>query len=110
MSSPATFRGAADRYGLTYLLLSLSHNHRLTVKVMLNDPSPAVPTVTDLWSGAEWLEREVYDMFGIRFDGHPDLRRILCGQIIKEHPLRKDYPLRGRKERESFEVVTREST
>ena len=105
------FRGARDRFGITYLLLSIAHNHRLTLKVMVNDPEPSVPTVTDLWSGAEWLEREVFDMFGVKFIGHPDLRRILCdSSVITENPLRKDYPLRGKRERESFEVVTPEST
>ena len=57
-----------------------------------------VPTVTDLWPGAEWNEREVFDMFGIRFDGHPDLRRILLWEAYPAHPLRKDYPLRGWRE------------
>ncbi len=100
---------ADDRFGVTYSLLSLSLNHRLWVKVFVNDPEPTVPTMTSIWRGAEWTEREVYDMFGILFEGHPDLRRILMPQNFEDHPLRKDYPLRGKGERENFEIVTRDS-
>jgi NADH-quinone oxidoreductase subunit C len=103
------FPAADDRYGVTYALLSLSHNHRLWVKCFVNDPDPRVPSMCPLWKGAEWTEREVYDMFGVRFDGHPDLRRILMPQNFTDYPLRKDYPLRGKGEREDFEVITRES-
>jgi hypothetical protein len=66
-----------------------------------------VDSVTDLWPGAEWTEREVFDMFGIRFRNHPDLRRILTWESYPAHPLRKDYPLRGRGERENYRVVSR---
>ncbi len=100
---------ADDRFGVTYSLLSLSHNHRLWVKCFVNDPNPCVPSMCPIWRGAEWIEREAYDMFGIRFRGHPDLRRILCPESITDHPLRKDYPLRGKGEREQFPIVTRES-
>ncbi len=103
------FPGAVDRYGVIYLLLSLTHNHRLCVKCFVNDPDPQVPTATGVWPGAEWPEREVYDMFGIRFAGHPDLRRILTWDGFQAYPLRKDYPVRGRGEREDYEVLTRES-
>ncbi len=103
------FPDAADRYGVIYSLLSLTHNHRLWVKCFVNDPEPRVPTVVGLWLGANWMEREVFDMFGVVFDGHPDLRRILTWDEFEAHPLRKDYPLRGRGERENYEVVTRES-
>ena len=64
-------------------------------------------SVCDLWAGAEWPEREVYDMFGIRFRNHPDLRRILTWEDFPAHPLRKDYPLRGRGEREMYTVMER---
>lgn len=103
------FPNAADRYGVIYSLLSLSIGHRLWIKCFANDPSPEVPSVTAIWKGADWLEREVWDMFGVKFTGHPDLRRILTWEAFKDHPLRKDYPLRGRGEREDFEVVTPES-
>jgi len=103
------FPKARDRYGVIYSLLSLSLGHRLWAKCLVNDPSPEVPSVTGVWQGANWLEREVWDMFGVRFTGHPDLRRILTWEGFEAHPLRKDYPLRGRGERENFEVVTRSS-
>lgn len=104
------FPGARDRFGVIYSLLSLTHGHRLWVKCFVNDPEPEVPSVTGIWKGADWMEREVYDMFGIRFTGHPDLRRILTWEGFPAYPLRKDYPLRGRGERENYEVVTRESS
>ena len=100
---------AQDRYAVLYSLLSVPHGHRLWVKCFVNDPDPRVPSVCSIWNGAEWPEREVYDMFGIRFDGHPDPRRILTWDGFSAHPLRKDYPLRGRGERTDYEKVTRES-
>lgn len=100
---------ADDRFGVIYNLLSLSLNHRLFVKVFVNDPDPQVPSLTPIWRGAEWTEREVFDMFGIRFTNHPDLRRILLPDGFKDHALRKDYPLRGKGEREAFEVLRRDS-
>lgn len=103
------FPDAEDRFGVIYSLLSLTHNHRLWLKVFVNDPQPTVPSVTGIWKGANWMEREVYDLFGIAFSGHPDPRRILCPDWFDCHPLRKDYPLTGRGERESLPVVTRES-
>ena len=103
------FPKARDRYGVIYSLLSITKGHRLWVKCFVNDPSPEVPSVVNIWKGANWLEREVWDMFGVRFTGHPDLRRILTWEAFEAHPLRKDYPLRGRGEREDFERITRES-
>lgn len=103
------FPKARDRFGVNYSLLSLSLEHRLWVKCFVNDPAPVVPSVVSVWKGADWLEREVWDMFGVRFEGHPDLRRILTWEGFKAHPLRKDYPLTGQGEREDFEVVTRDS-
>ena len=75
---------------------------RIRVKVPVNEKELKIRSVTDLWKGANWLERETYDMFGIDFEGHPDLRRILMPDDFEGHPLQKDYPLRGRGERESF--------
>ena len=75
---------------------------RIRVKVPVNEKELKIRSVTDLWKGANWLERETYDMFGIDFEGHPDLRRILMPDDFQGHPLQKDYPLRGRGERESF--------
>ena len=101
------FRDATDRIGLVYILANTEDNLRLTVRVMLNEPDLTVPSVVPLWEGANWMEREVWDMFGIRFDGHPDLRRILLPDEFAAHPLRKDYPLQGRGERHNFPVLTR---
>ncbi|MFM7248425.1 MAG: NADH-quinone oxidoreductase subunit C [Planctomycetaceae bacterium] len=102
------YRGAARRYGLVYLLASTTSGARITVRVFVDDPQPAVPSVVDIWPGAEWLEREVWDMFGIRFEGHPDLRRLVMPEEFTAHPLRKDYPLQGRGERHNFPVLTRD--
>jgi NADH-quinone oxidoreductase subunit C len=74
----------------------------------LSRDDPRVPSVTFLWPGAEWMEREVYDMLGVIFVGHPDLRRILTWNGFGSYPLRKDYPLRGVGEREDYKIVTRE--
>jgi NADH-quinone oxidoreductase subunit C len=103
------FRKARDRFAVLYSLLSISKGHRLWAKCFVNDPDPEVPSVTGIWCGADWLEREVWDLFGVRFTGHPDLRRIVTWEGFKAHPLRKDYPLRGRGEREDFEIITRDS-
>jgi NADH-quinone oxidoreductase subunit C len=103
------FPGAQDRYAVIYSLLSITCGHRLWIKCFVNDPRPQVPSVCSVWKGAEWPEREVFDLFGIVFEGHPDLRRILTWDGFEAHPLRKDYPLRGQGERTDYEVVTRES-
>jgi len=101
------FRDADNRFGLAYLLADPVTGSRLTVRVMLDEPDLEVESVTSLWRGANWLEREVWDMFGIWFAGHPDLRRILLPEKFAAHPLRKDYPLQGRGERHNFPVLTR---
>ena len=101
------YRGAEDRFGLVYLLCATETNERITVRTFVNDPEPSVPSVVPLWSGANWMEREVWDMFGIRFEGHPDLRRILMPEEFTAFPLRKDYPLQGRGERHNFPVLHR---
>ena len=96
------YRDATDRFGLVYLLANTLTNERITLRVFLNEPDLTVASATPLWEGANWLEREVWDMFGIRFDGHPDLRRLLMPEEFTAHPLRKDYPLQGRGERHNF--------
>lgn len=101
------YRGATDRFGLVYILTNTEENLQLIVRVMLNEPDLVVPSVVALWEGADWLEREVYDLFGISFDGHPDLRRLLLPDEFDAHPLRKDYPLQGRGERHNFPSLTR---
>ncbi len=98
------------RFEVHYCLLSHDTHERLVVKVGIDDPEPALPTVTRLWGGANWMEREVFDMFGIRFEGHPDMRRILMPEEFTAFPLRKDYPLRGRGERHNFPRLTREES
>lgn len=83
------------RFEVVYHLYSLTRNHRLRLKVPLPADDPTVATVTTVWHTANWHERETFDMFGIVFDGHPDLRRILMPEEFQWHPLRKDYPVRG---------------
>lgn len=83
-----------DRFEVVYCLLSLTRNHRLIVKVRTDESTP-VPTATTLWPVAGWLEREVYDMYGVLFAGNPDLRRILTDYGFQGHPFRKDFPLTG---------------
>jgi NADH-quinone oxidoreductase subunit C len=101
------YRGATNRFGLVYQLANTEDNQRITLRIMLNEPHLTVPSATALWEGADWLEREVYDLFGITFEGHPDLRRILLPDEFTAHPLRKDYPLQGRGERHNFVRLAR---
>ena len=101
------YADATDRFGVVYLLLNMATGERLIVKTFVNPPQPALPSVTGLWTGADWMEREVFDMFGIEFTGHPDLRRILLPEEFTAFPLRKDYPLQGRGERHNFPVINR---
>jgi NADH-quinone oxidoreductase subunit C len=102
------YRDATDRFGLVYVLTNTVTNEHLVVRTFLNEPDLAVPSVTSLWLGADWMEREVWDMFGIHFEGHPDHRRILLPEEFAAFPLRKDYPLQGRGERHNFPVITRD--
>ncbi|HEV2762363.1 MAG TPA: NADH-quinone oxidoreductase subunit C [Pyrinomonadaceae bacterium] len=83
------------RFEVNYHLFSTTKFHRLRLKVLLNDEDTHVPTVTGVWRTANWHERETFDMFGVIFDGHPDLRRILLPDDWQGHALRKDFPLRG---------------
>ena len=94
------------RYEVVYHLLSVSKRLRLRVKVRVASDG-SLPSVQSVWRGAGWPEREVWDMFGIVFAGHPDHRRILMPEEFDAHPLRKDYPLQGRGERHNFPVLTR---
>jgi NADH-quinone oxidoreductase subunit C len=92
------FPGREDgpRFEVVYHLYSLPHNQRLRLKVRVEEDGAVVPSATPLWPIANWLEREVWDMFGIRFEGHPDLRRLLMYEEFEGHPLRKDYPIQRR--------------
>ncbi|HEX8289986.1 MAG TPA: NADH-quinone oxidoreductase subunit C [Pyrinomonadaceae bacterium] len=83
------------RFEVNYHLFSTKHFKRLRLKVLLSEDAPNVETVTSVWRTADWHERETYDMFGVVFDGHPDLRRILLPSDFDGHALRKDFPLRG---------------
>jgi NADH-quinone oxidoreductase subunit C len=90
------YRPREGRFHVVYLLASLPRKARLTVKVKLAAESPALPSIAGLWHSANWAERETYDMFGITFEGHPDLRRILMYPEFEGYPLRKDYPVEKR--------------
>ena len=84
------------RFAVVYHLLSLSHNHRLRVRAFAaDDDFPILPSVVDVWPSANWFEREAFDLYGIAFDGHPDLRRLLTDYGFVGHPFRKDFPLSG---------------
>ena len=83
-----------NRFEMVYHLYSLIHNIRLRFKASLPSADPVIGSLTYLWKNANWLEREVFDMFGVKFDGHPDLRRIFMYDGFEGYPLRKDYPLR----------------
>jgi NADH-quinone oxidoreductase subunit C len=122
------YPGATHRFGVNYGLTSVDNNSRLWLRVYLDpeketapktaprdedvikdgDPGLKVDSVVLIWPGAEWLEREVYDMMGVIFVGNPDLRRILTWSGFGSYPLRKDYPMRGVGERENYKIVTRQ--
>jgi NADH-quinone oxidoreductase subunit C len=89
-------REDGPRFEVVYHLYSLRHNHRLRLKAPVTEDDPVVPSAAGLWPIANWFEREVWDMFGIRFQGHPDLRRLLMYEEFVGHPLRKDYPVNRR--------------
>lgn len=122
------YPGATHRFAVNYGLISVPHNTRLWLKVFLDpelptdpktaprdeqvlakgDPGMKLDSVTNVWPGAEWMEREAYDMLGVIFVGHPDLRRLLTWNGFGSYPLRKDYPLRGVGEREGYKIITRD--
>jgi len=84
-----------ERFEIVYNLYSLKNNSRLRLKARINESDLHIPSVTGVWPAANWHEREAYDMFGILFDGHPDLRRMYMPEEFEYHPLRKDFPLMG---------------
>jgi len=89
-------RDDAPRFEIVYHLYSVPENHRVRIKAGVDEDDPVVPTAVPLWPIADWFEREVWDMFGLRFVGHPDLRRLLLYESFEGHPLRKDYPISRR--------------
>ena len=88
------YAAGEGRFELVYHLYSLSRNVRLRIKASVPASDPAAESLVGLWKNADWLEREVFDMFGVRFEGHPDLRRLLTYEGFEGHPLRKSYPWR----------------
>ncbi len=96
-----------ERFAVIYLLRNTATMENVIVRAFLAE-GEEIDTVSSFWSSAEWLEREVWDLFGIRFKGHPNLKRILMPDDYEGHPLRKDYPLKGRGERDSFKIIQRE--
>lgn len=92
------YPGKKKRFEVVYNLFSIKFNHRITLKALLSGDDPSIDSVLPVWSGANWHERETCDMYGIVFNGHPDLRRILMPEDWEGHPLRKDYPLKGRED------------
>ena len=86
---------SSPRFQLSYHILSHSLKERIRLRVMLEEASPAVESITPVWPSANYYEREVFDLFGVRFDGHPDLTRIMMPENWEGHPLRKDYPVEG---------------
>jgi len=86
---------AGPRFEVVYNMISTVHHHRIRLKVRVPEDDPRIDTVSSIWQTANWHERETFDLMGIKFDGHPDLRRILLPEDWEGHPLRKEYPLKG---------------
>ena len=99
--------GGFDRFAVSYHLLSHKTAERVTVKAYISEEKPSLPSVESLWKTADWQEREVFDLYGIKFEGHPNLIRIMNPDDYDGYPLRKDYPRLGRKERGDFPVIDR---
>ena len=100
------YPGRDPRFEVIYNLYSIRHRQRLVLNAQVPESDPTIDTVTGIWIGVNWHERETYDMYGITFTGHPDLRRILMPEDWEGHPLRKDYPLKGpEKEWKGYEEV-----
>ena len=101
------YMGETPRFEVVYHFYSIPKKHRIRIKVRVND-GETVPSITSIWAGADWAEREVYDMFGIAFEGHPNMKRIYLAEDWEGYPLRKDYPVRGYKDRYNPYGVDRE--
>ena len=99
--------GGFERFAVSYHLLSHKTTERATVKAYISEEKPSLPSVESLWKTADWQEREVFDLFGIKFEGHTNLIRIMNPDDFDGYPLRKDYPRLGRKERGDFPVIDR---
>ena len=98
------YLGQKPRFEIVYILYSSATNHRLRVNVRLEE-GESLPTMIKLWASADWAEREVWDMYGIKFEGHPNLKRILLYEEFEGHPLRKDYPIERRQKIPKIEVI-----
>jgi NADH-quinone oxidoreductase subunit C len=99
--------GSPERFAVSWNLANLKQEARLFIQAWVPEDAPVAPTASDIWPAADWAEREVFDMYGIEFEGHPNLIRLLMPFDYVGHPLRKDYPLRGRGERDDFQVIRR---
>ena len=99
--------GGFERFAVSYHVLSHKTTERVTVKAYISEEQPSLPSVESLWKTADWQEREVFDLFGIKFEGHPNLIRIMNPDDFDGYPLRKDYPRLGRKERGDFPLIDR---
>jgi NADH-quinone oxidoreductase subunit C len=86
---------AIPRFQISYHIVSHSHKERIRLRVLIDEASPSLESITDIWPSANYYEREVFDLFGVRFDGHPNMRRIMMPEEWSGHPLRKDYPVEG---------------
>jgi NADH-quinone oxidoreductase subunit C len=91
-----------ERYGIIYNLLSYKYNNRITIRILLPEENPTIESMYSIWKTADWQEREIYDLLGITFQNHPNLKRIFLPNEYKGHPLRKDYPLKGYGERDKY--------
>src|SRR3989338_1654929 len=99
-------QGMAERFCIVYNLYSFNHNSSIRIKAFVSENNPKINSGSSLWASADWAEREVYDMYGIEFLNHPNLKRILMPDDYHGYPLRKDYPLQGRGERDNFPKYT----
>ena len=100
---------APGRLAVVYCLRNVDNMNQVLIKAFLPADETEIDSAVGMWNSAEWLEREVWDLFGIKFKGNPNLKRILLPSDYEGHPLLKDYPLKGRGERDSFKVIQRES-